>query len=131
MALARERRGAQVPLCHQVRVEVVVGDRAVLVGARDAVDPKCAVEIVVAEGSPEPRRLDEDLHAYVVLERGVVGGVHVSDHRVGDVRVDMEGRRAGRPVARALLAVDRPPRKRRTRQAEFLRALLARTPSVE
>ncbi len=61
MALGGVGGGAQVPLRHQVRVDVVVGDRAVLVGAGDAVDPEAPVGVVVAERAPQPRRLDEQL----------------------------------------------------------------------
>ena len=59
-------RGAQVALRHQVRVDVVVGDRAVLVGAGDAVDPEAPGVVVVAERAPQPRRLDEQLEADAV-----------------------------------------------------------------
>ena len=53
----------------------------------------------------------------------VAGRVVVALHRVGDVGADVERGRARRPVARALLAADRPPRKRRAFEAELLRAL--------
>ena len=69
VARDRVRRGAQVPLREQVRVDVVVGDRAVLVRAGDAVDAEPALRIVVAERAPEPRRLDEQLDADLALER--------------------------------------------------------------
>jgi outer membrane lipopolysaccharide assembly protein LptE/RlpB len=38
VALDRVGRGAEVPLRHQVGVDVVVGHRAVLVGSGDAID---------------------------------------------------------------------------------------------
>ena len=41
-------RRAQVPLCHQVGVDVVVGNGAVFVGAGDSVDPKPSRSVVVA-----------------------------------------------------------------------------------
>ena len=53
------------------------------------------------------------------VELLVAGGVDVADHGVGDVGVDVEGGGAGRPVARALLAGDRPPREGRALQAEL------------
>ena len=54
-------RRAQVPLSHQVGVDVVVGDRAVLIGAGDAVDAEEALRVVVSERAPEARRLHEQL----------------------------------------------------------------------
>src|SRR6185437_15396628 len=42
-------REQQVPLRHQIGVDVVVGDGAVLVGAGDAVDSKPALGVVMAE----------------------------------------------------------------------------------
>ena len=110
---------AQVPLGHQVGVDVVVGDGAVLVGPGHAVDAEAAVGVVVAERAPQPRRLDEQLEADLALELLVVGGGLVADDRVGDVGADVERGGAGRPVARALLAVDRPPGERRAPQPEL------------
>jgi hypothetical protein len=42
-------RGEEVLLCEQVGVDVVVGERAVLVGPGDAVDAEAALPVVVAE----------------------------------------------------------------------------------
>ena len=103
---------------HQVRVDVVVGDRAVLVRSGDAVDPKAPGGVVVAERAPQPRRLDEQLEPDRRARTVVVGRRHVADDGVGDVGVDVEGGGAGRPVARALLAVDRAPRERGALEAE-------------
>ena len=86
--VARDRvgRGAQVPLRHQVRVDVVVGDRAVLVGAGDAVDAEAALRVVMTERAPEPRGLDEQLEADLALERPRRPVARlVADDRVGDV----------------------------------------------
>src|SRR5262245_46717557 len=47
MPLARTGGGDQVPLGHQVRVDVVVRDRAVLVRSRDTVDAELTPETVV------------------------------------------------------------------------------------
>ena len=52
--------------------------------------------------------------------------LQVADDGVGDVGVDVERRRAGRPVRRALLPADRAPRERRALQAQLARALHAR-----
>ena len=52
VASDRVRRGAQVLLREQVRVDVVVGDRAVLVRAGDAVDAEPTLRIVMAERPP-------------------------------------------------------------------------------
>src|SRR5262249_56996310 len=100
----------QVMPGHQVGVDVVVGEGAVLVRAGDAVDVEPAIGVVVAQGAPQPGRLRQQLHANAAVELLIAGRVDVADHRVGDVRVDVEGGGAGRPVARALLAGDRPPR---------------------
>ena len=54
------------------------------------------------------------------------GRVEVLDDRVGDVGVDVEGGRAGRPVAGALLAADGPPRERGAVEAELRRVRLGR-----
>ena len=104
---------AQVPLRHQVGVNVVVGDGAVLVGAGHAVDAKAPARIVVTQRAPQPRGLDEQLEPGLALERLVVGRRLVAPDRVGDVGVDVKGSGSRRPVARTPLAVDRPPGKRR------------------
>ena len=123
--VARDRvgGGAQVPLGQQVGVDVVVRDRAVLVRAGDAVDPEPALRVVVAERTPEPRRLDEQLEADLALERLVAGRALVPDHGVGDRAREVERRGAGRPVARAFLAPDRPPRKNGAGEPELGGAL--------
>ena len=118
-ARRRRGRGSEVLLRHQVRVDVVVGDRAVLVGPGDPVDAEPALGVVVAERAPQPRRLDQQFQPDASLELDVAGGVDVADDRVGDVGVDVEGRGPGRPVARALLPGDGPPRERGTLQAEL------------
>src|SRR4029079_9814977 len=104
---------------HQVRVDVVVGDGAVLVRAGDAVDVEPAIGVVVAYGAPEPRRLRQQLHPHATVELLVAGRVDVPDHRVGDVRVDVEGGGAGRPVAGAALAGHRAPRYRGALDSEL------------
>ena len=79
--------------------------------------------VVVTQRTPQPRGLDQQLQADLPLEVVVAGGLHVPPDRVGDVRTDVEARRAGRPVRRALLPADGPPREGRALQAERLRAL--------
>ena len=66
---------------HQVRVDVVVGDRAVLVRAGHAVDAEPSRRVVVAERTPQPGRLDEQLETHLALELLVPGGVDVADRR--------------------------------------------------
>ncbi len=112
-------RRHQVPLGHEVGVHVVVAGSAVLVGAGDPVDAEPAHGVVVAEGTPQAGRLDEDLQADLPLEGVVAGGGHVPDDRIGNVGPDVEGGGAGRPVGRALLAADRPPREGGALQAEL------------
>ena len=103
---------------HEVRVDVVVGDGAVLVGAGHAVDAEGAGGVVVAEVGPQPSRLDQELHAVGLHELVVPGGVVVAQDRVGDRGVDVEGGRARGPVAGALVAGDGPPREGRPGEAE-------------
>ena len=117
-------RHAQVLLGHQVRVDVVVDDRRVLVGAGDAVDVERARVVVVAERAPQPRRLDEQLAGPAPASNSSSRGrAQVADDGVGDVGVDVERRGARRPVGRALLAADRAPRERRALQPQLLRPL--------
>ena len=111
--------GGEVGLRHQVRVDVVVLDRAVLVRAGDALDAELAVRVVLAEGAPQPGGLDQQRQGDLALERLVVGRLEVVDDGGGDVGVDVEGGGARGPVAGALLAVDGPPGERRARQAEL------------
>ena len=66
--LGRIRGRTQVLLRHQVRIDVVVGNRAVLVGTRHAVDPKPAGRVVMAERAPQPRCLDQQLRTDIALE---------------------------------------------------------------
>ena len=76
----------------------------------------------MTERAPHARRVDEQFEADLTREVIVVAGLFVADHRVGDVGRDVKRRRAGRPIPRTLLTVDRPPGKRRTVQVERLRA---------
>jgi len=119
MACDRVRGGSQVPLREQVRVDVVVGDRAVLVRPRDAVDAEAALRVVVAERSPEARGLDEQLEPRLALELVVARRVLVADDGVCDVGPDAERRRPRVPVAGALLAADRPPREHAAAEPEL------------
>ncbi len=109
MAAGGVRRGHEVPLRHQVRVDVVVGDGRVLVRARDTVDPEAAVEVVMSQRPPQPGGLDQDRQPHRALELLVPGDGDVAGDRVGDVGVDVKGGRPGRPVPGALLAVDGAP----------------------
>jgi hypothetical protein len=123
MSLARSGGGQQIPFGHHVRVDVVVRDRAVLVGARDAVDAKLALEIEVPERTPQASGVHEHFEPDVALELKIAGRVHVPNHCVGNIGVDVEGRRAGGPVPRGLLAVDRTPGKSGALQPEGAGAL--------
>src|SRR5262249_56302074 len=99
----------EVRLGQEVRVDVVVGERAVLVGPGDAVDAEPPLRVVMAERAPQARRLDEELDPDVALELLVAGSSLVARDGVCDVGVDVEGGGAGRPVPGALLAADRAP----------------------
>jgi hypothetical protein len=111
-------RTAQVPLRHEVGVDVVVAERAVLVGARHAIDVEPAEPVVVPERTPQPGRLDQQLEPDLPGELLVAGSVDVPQRGVGDVGSDVERGGAGRPVTGALLAADRTPRKGRTTEPE-------------
>ena len=78
----------------------------------------------MAQRAPQPGGRHQQLQPDLALELDVAGGGDVAAHGVGDVGVDVERRGAGRPVARALLAADRPPRERRAREPELLGALV-------
>jgi hypothetical protein len=112
----------EVPRREQVRVDVVVGERGVLVGTGDAVDPEGAARVVVPDRAPQPCGLDQHLDPGAGRERLVLGDREIAADGLGDVGVDVERRGTGRPVARALLAADRPPRERSAAQAELVGA---------
>src|ERR1039458_10310529 len=117
MALGGVRGRAQVALGHQDGVDVVVADRAVLVGSGYAVDPKAPGRVVVSERSPQPGRLHQQLQPNLALELLIVGGELISPDGVGDRGVDVKRRCPRRPVAGTLLSVDRAPRERGSREA--------------
>ncbi len=123
MPLDRVGRLVQVRLGHQIRVDVVRLDGRVLVGAGHPVEVELAVPVMVPERPPEPSRLDEDLQPDRALELGVPGRLDVAHSGRRDVGVDVERSGAGRPVRRALLAADRPPRERGTLEPEVGRPL--------
>ncbi len=116
--------GDQVVCRHQVGEDVVADDRGVLVGTGDPVEVPDAVAVVVPERHPQPGGLDQHVKAAVLFERLIAGhdAVALEGHR--DVGVDVPGRGAGRPVGRALLPADGPPREGGTLEAELGRPLL-------
>src|SRR5215207_8041625 len=99
----------QVLLRHEVSVDIIIGDGAVLVGTGNAVDAEVAVGVVVAERVPEPGGLDEHLEANFALEGIVAGGREVADDGGGDVGVNVEGSCAGWPIPRDRLTADGAP----------------------
>ena len=115
--------GPEILLGDEVRVDVVVGKGAVLVGACDAVDAETSLGVVVPERAPETRRLDQELEPDVVLELVVSGGGLVPDDGIRDVGADVERRRARRPVSGALVPTNRPPGERRACEPELCRPL--------
>ena len=119
--------GPKVARRHQVRERVVVYERGVLVRTGDAVDAEAALGVVVTERPPEPCGLDEQVETLAALEVGVLRRGDVAANRVSDYRVDVERRRAGGPVSRALLAPDRAPRERRAGQTQLAGARLRAT----
>ena len=82
------------------------------------------MRVVVAQRAPQPRGLHEQLEPHLALEVLVAGGPRVATGGVGHRRVHVEGGRARRPVARALLAADRAPRERRPGAVDHPRPLL-------
>ncbi len=117
IALRRLGRRAQVLLRHEVGVDVVVGEGAVLIRSGDAVDAEAPSRVHEAEGHEQSRRLDEQLEADLLLKRRVASRLDVLGHGVRDVGVDVERRGARRPIARAFCAVDGAPREMRHRAA--------------
>ena len=118
MARSRCRAAAsaaarQVLLRHQVCIDIVIGNGTVLVGAGDSVDPESAVAVLVAERTPQPSRLHEQVQADRLLKGGVVRGANVPDRGTGDICVDMESGRSCRPVTGTFLPLDGAPRERR------------------
>ena len=73
----------------------------------------------MAERAPEARRLDEQLDPDLALERLVIRGVLIPHHCIGDVRTDVERRRPGGPVTRALVSANGAPREGGPRKAEL------------
>ena len=124
IALNRVGSGEQIALCHQVRVDVVVGDRAVLVRSGDTVDAKAPFGVVMSKRPPQPGSLDEQLEAGGLFERRVLRGGLVAGDGIGHVGIDVKGSDSRRPVARALLSPNRAPRKRRPVQPQQRRTLL-------
>src|SRR5262249_9226292 len=124
VALASVGRTVEVLLGHEVGVDVVVGDGAVFVRTSDPIDTKTTFEVEVPERTPQPRGFDEDLEPDLALEDQIDGGANMMEARDRDVRVHMESRGPGRPVAGALLAVDRAPWVGCPREAEVARTLL-------
>ena len=120
MTVAGVRRDAQVVGGHQVGEDVVAHDGGVLVGTGHAVEVPGAVAIVVAEGQPQPRRLDQHLEAAVGLQRLISGDDAVALERRGDVGVHVPGGSARGPVRRALLPADGAPREARTGEVKLL-----------
>ena len=84
------RRGVEVSLRHQVRVQVVVGQGAVLIRPGDPVDPKLSAAVVMAERCPQSRGLDEQLRAHALLEPHIPRRAHIAKDGLGDVRVDVK-----------------------------------------
>ncbi len=123
MGASRRRGAPQVQLHHEVGVHVVVHHGGVLVGPRDAVDVEGAALIAAAEREPQARRLHQHLDTALPLEIGVARRAHVLRHGHRDVGVDVERRRAGRPVPRALAAVDRAPGERGALETQQLRTI--------
>ncbi len=77
----------------------------------------------MAERAPQPGGLHQQLEPLPAGEVLVLGRGDVPHGRVRDAGVDVEGGRAGGPVAGALLAVDRPPREGGALETELARAL--------
>ena len=92
-------RTSQIPLGHQVGVDVVVGDGAVLIGPGDPVDAKTAPRIVVPKRHPEPGRGHQQLQAGPGGELVVSGRPYVAHHRLSHVGVDVHRGCGSGPVA--------------------------------
>ena len=130
--LADGARGeAEVEARHDVREEVVVHDRRVLVGPGHAVDVERLLAVAVArapeaERRPQARGLDRDVDALAVEELDVARRADVLREREAHVGVDVVLRGPGRVVRRGLFAVDRAPREERAVLVELVRAAAGR-----
>ena len=78
------------------------------------------------ERAPQTRSLDENVDAHIVPEGLVSCSLDVLEYREGDIRIDVKCRRSGRPIARALFAVNRSPRKGSPGQIEIACARFSR-----
>src|SRR5690349_3928361 len=95
--LDRRRSCAEVSLREQIRVDVVVADRAVFVGSRDTVDSERSLcTVVVAEREPESGCFYEELKALMSREGVVARCVFVARDGVRDVCGEMESGRSRR-----------------------------------
>ena len=83
-----------------------------------------------AEVGPEPRGLDQEVHALAIHEFLVSAGSDVLAEGVGNVSVDVILRGPGRVIGRCLFTVDRAPREERAALGKFLRAAAGRTEHV-
>src|SRR5262249_41894204 len=111
---------------HQIGINVIVGDGAVLIRARDAVDTKISVEIEVPERAPQTGSLDENIYAHIVPEGIVARSFDILEYRDGDIRIDVKCRGSGRPIARTFFSVDRSPGKGSPGQIKIFSTCLGR-----
>jgi hypothetical protein len=107
-------RRVQVLLRHQICIDIVIGNGTVLVRPGDSVDSESAGAVVVAERTPQPGRVHEQVQPSRLLEGGVVSSANIPDRSTGDICVDMDSGRSCRPITGALLPADGAPRERRT-----------------
>ena len=117
-------RPVEVRPCHQVRVQVVVHNGAVLVRPGDRVDVEAALgPAEEAKVGVQPCGLDQHRQGLADEEPGVTAHVGVLADREGHVRVDVVLRRAGSVVGRSLLAVDGAPGEEGAALGHLLRPL--------
>jgi hypothetical protein len=91
---------------------------------------RLSLTTVVYSSGPQPRGLDQKVHAFAVHEVLITAGGDVLAEGIGDVCVDVILRRAGRVIGRCLLAVDRTPGEERSILGKLFRAAAGRAEHV-
>ena len=114
----------QMTLRHAVGVMVVVDQCGIFVGTGDFVDAESTILacVEVADGQPDPGRLEQHLGTLRQQEGVIAGGIDVQADRPRDVGIDVVLRRAAGKIRRAFITADRAPRVQRTaRMIQFAR----------
>ena len=104
--------GIQVLLRHQVRIEVIVHNGIILIGAGHGADAVFAAAALgkAAYIRPDAGCFAQNLGCFVGKVVNVVGDSNIELERIGHIRIDVVLRRTQREVGRCFLTIDRAPR---------------------